>query len=492
MNQVKVRVQNFRIVEDASILIKGITGLVGESNHGKTSIYSAIKTALYNIAGTDYVRSGTRASAVGIQFEDEGKPPVQIIFKKEGSSMYLFNGKKYEKVGRTVPEDIEGFINMSQVELGDDTKINLNFMDQLSEPLLKKFSDTKLYNLTIKSFDGEKVNEAIKLAKKDIDLFSDQINKMNVEHEVKKKDLHEVNVKLEQFSELQYVKENYLKYSQAKKIVLWIEGAQARLGDITRQLQVGKKVINDTQIIIKISELAEQAKKAQNTVLKIDDFINDRNKLTNSLKYSEEFMQKFKVIEPIELELSAYEANVKNYSRIVDFIGRREYLKNLLGKEQDAKYKEFDTLEPDYQVILISIEDLKLMDEWESKLEKINQSLHSCESFIEAYNDEEALVKQAMERHECPVCGSKTEENTEEMNQEFYKKIEAIKAKRSQKEGEKEILTNQLNSLTVEIKDAGYSPDTLEQDRASIEKSITEFEAKAEPVVNKLYQELGL
>jgi DNA repair exonuclease SbcCD ATPase subunit len=114
---VKVRVQNFQSIEDASIEIKGLTVITGTNNAGKSALFRAIKGALCNTPGTDFVRIGASHCRVDLEFDDG-----QNLSWEKGKNLntYTINGKPFPKVGRGRPEELEVF-GVEPITVGDDT-----------------------------------------------------------------------------------------------------------------------------------------------------------------------------------------------------------------------------------------------------------------------------------------------------------------------------------------------------------------------------------
>ena len=73
-----------------------------------------------------------------------------------------------------------------------------------------------------------------------------------------------------------------------------------------------------------------------------------------------------------------------------------------------------------------------------------------------------------------------------EINAILTQKIEALNRKKSELEAEHTVLTRQLSELDEEIKKQGYDPEKLPEKAAELSKLISEFEAKATPIVDKI------
>lgn len=105
---IKVRVRNFQSVEDAELVISGLTILTGTNNAGKSAFFRALRGALVNARGTDFVRHGAQHCIVDIEDIETGQ---KLTWKKggDGSNDYWVNGKHYPKVGHGVPDEARIF-----------------------------------------------------------------------------------------------------------------------------------------------------------------------------------------------------------------------------------------------------------------------------------------------------------------------------------------------------------------------------------------------
>lgn len=232
----KVLIKDFEIIEDARLELEGLVAFVGESNNGKTAIYNSIYVGTYNIQGVNYIRrvqgkpvpNGTK---VGMWF-DEGT----VIFEKAQSPVYKLQvgdtKQVFDKAGRgPTPQDVAELLNMSILDV-DGTEVNLNFVPQLSEPLLMKLSEGLLYKLVVKSFDGEKIQEAISLCNTDILAKDKEIKLKEVEIDVQKKHRLQTIEKQEKYEGLETVSgeiDTYRKSINDLEILLGLVGKYTEL-----------------------------------------------------------------------------------------------------------------------------------------------------------------------------------------------------------------------------------------------------------------------
>lgn len=109
---VKVRVQNFQSIEDATVTIDGLTIITGTNNSGKTAFMRAIRGVFTNAPAGPFVRHGCAHLTVTLIFDDGTSIKWEKGWEKpeqKGKTVnqYTINGKLIATVGRGVPPEVE-------------------------------------------------------------------------------------------------------------------------------------------------------------------------------------------------------------------------------------------------------------------------------------------------------------------------------------------------------------------------------------------------
>lgn len=102
----KVRVRNFQSIEDAEVVIDGLTVVTGTNNAGKSALFRAIRGAFTNARGSDFVRLGASHCTVDITFDDGKKLRWE---KGDKVNDYVIDGKSFKKVGHGIPPEARIF-----------------------------------------------------------------------------------------------------------------------------------------------------------------------------------------------------------------------------------------------------------------------------------------------------------------------------------------------------------------------------------------------
>lgn len=121
---VTARVQNFQSVDDATIVIDGLTVITGTNNSGKTAVMRAIRGVFTNAPPGPLVRHGCAHLSVTLTFDDG----TSVLWEKgwekpdqKGKTVnrYTINGKQIATVGRGVPPEVEA-LGVREVRAASD------------------------------------------------------------------------------------------------------------------------------------------------------------------------------------------------------------------------------------------------------------------------------------------------------------------------------------------------------------------------------------
>ena len=110
---VRIRVRNFQSIEDAEVEVSGFTVVTGQNNSGKTALMRAVRGVFENTGGDAFVRNGTDAFAVHLDFGD-----TNVTWTKgpKVKPTYVIGGKTVNP-GRAVPDEVRS-IGVAPVQAG--------------------------------------------------------------------------------------------------------------------------------------------------------------------------------------------------------------------------------------------------------------------------------------------------------------------------------------------------------------------------------------
>ena len=357
-----VRIKNFKIIEDASIKIEGITLLQGESNNGKTSIYDGIETVVLNKKGDDYIRKlndeivgeGTNIN-IGVDNHN-------IQFKKKKSAIYYLDDQKFSKLGKSgTPEEIDSILRLSPIDIEGD-KVYLNFYEQQSAPLIKQLSEYQIYKLIVHSFDGERIANAISLAKSDLDDKKQEVHDKETKLDVQKQNrLYYIDL-IDKLTIVRY-KDDYSDYLRNKNV---IQDIVPKL-DEKQSLEESKALYQDF-----IDRYSDDIEKYLDQIYKAEKYIDKINVIEEHYNYLVQYNDKYKSLNDVNKELNKLDFDTLLF-QIDSF------------KEEERFYKEVmdsnDTLS-DYRNKYKQLNIVKgILDQ------SLNDNFKNIDYYIDLYNN---------------------------------------------------------------------------------------------------------
>ena len=121
---VEVRIKNFQSIEEATLVVDGLTVITGTNNSGKTSAVRAIKGVFTNPPAGALVRHGCAYLSVTLIFDDGTTVTWEKGWEKPNQkgktvNRYVLNGKELAGVGGGVPPEIED-LGVKEVRAGSD------------------------------------------------------------------------------------------------------------------------------------------------------------------------------------------------------------------------------------------------------------------------------------------------------------------------------------------------------------------------------------
>lgn len=128
---VRVSIHDFMNLQSAEFTVEGLTLLRGASGSGKSSVLRCLQGLFTNRFRAGCVRWGCTHFTVEVEFPQG----VSLSGRKSSSGgvSYLYNGVRFEKVGRSVPEEILQALNLGSY---GSSPASLHFWNQFGTPWL--------------------------------------------------------------------------------------------------------------------------------------------------------------------------------------------------------------------------------------------------------------------------------------------------------------------------------------------------------------------
>jgi DNA repair ATPase RecN len=385
---VHVNIRNFQSIQEAKIVAEGFTILVGESSQGKSACLRAINAACNNKFKQGFLRYGADTIEIGISYDDN--PNMLIVRKtKKESPTYELGELVFQKLNRTLPQEIEEFNNYGSID-SYEQKYPLNFFSQFSKPLLLEFSQKRILEILSSSKAFDDMNEA-----------SSKLNKKKEQNNGAFKQI--ASMISENKKQLSQYKENEeLIHDDIEKMKIAMESTEKSenliltADTLLNLISLQEKESKHLDALKKIKGLCEQIEGNNKQVhdigslwLAIGDSQAEEDtakRLTKRISICEQYISSLKKKEALRIDLledldnSMLQAK-ETSTRISSLKAKIGLLNEAVSKRQRIGTIETQRKDLDYI--------LELMDIYRS----VHSTIHSKQSMID--------------NHICPICGSK-------------------------------------------------------------------------------------
>lgn len=158
--ELSIEIANYQRIKKAQLTFKpGTTLILGSSNQGKSALFRAIETAVFNLPRDSHVSKGQTKSAVKLSYDGHYFIWLRDL-KSATKTKYIVDGKEFLKVGRTQLEEIGSIFNMKEIEISG-IKERLNFSSQLSYPFLLNRLPSELFKFFSYSSESDNLTEVL-------------------------------------------------------------------------------------------------------------------------------------------------------------------------------------------------------------------------------------------------------------------------------------------------------------------------------------------
>ena len=259
-NQFNLSVKDFQIIKGANLsFLPGLNCIIGQSNNGKSALFRAAKSCIYNIPGTSQVRLGASSYAVGIQVNGH-----TVILQKGTNNIYKIDGQTINKIGRTQLEEVAKALNIKELNL-NGTNEQINFLDQMEKPFLLDRSETELFRFIVDSGKDNNITSALKSITqdrqqitRDITLTEGKLQALEQDTEKKKLELANSKDKLDVCERVIAIGPKIQRVKEITKLKETFEQDNEQLLKSTKLLENTTSIINKVEFKVleeKISSL---------------------------------------------------------------------------------------------------------------------------------------------------------------------------------------------------------------------------------------------
>ena len=386
----KILISNYQSIRKADIKLGNITIISGRSDSGKSALFRAIKGAVINQSGDEYITVGEKETTVQI---DNVK---WIQSRKENA--YEIDNKRWEKCGRGVPEEVRSELNIGEFEFGKDIKLLLNFSGQLEGAFVVQGNPADNAKVIGSISNVHVVYNGIREAEKDtknikrkMNSMQEQLEETKIQLESEVKSFERIDkyyrVLEEVFTKAHIIDNAIVRLLSLRKgcIVLTKEkNALERKLEAYKDVKFGK-IAKNIELSMKLTSVGNKY-----SCLKPDiTGLNSRLKAYNGVKWD-------KIVKLID-SIGYTEGLMNRYKSLQGDIGNAEKVKNSFGRVSIERG-------------LISLNAMETLLKLRSKNDRINQDIRINKDDIKSRRKElKELSDELKEIDVCEVCGSEKE-----------------------------------------------------------------------------------
>jgi len=397
---IAIEIKNFQSIASLKFDIDGFTALVGRSNIGKSAIVRAIKNALTNPRGTDFVRHGKDCSRLAkgtkkckcfasVRIKSE---KMDLLWEKgDGVNRYKLNGKDYDKVEVGTPEFL--IPDFEPVKVGTDKQL-LQVSDQFAGTggtgpiFLLNQSGSVVADVISDVAKLDSINVAIRLAEKDR-------KEANSTRKIREKDAADLKLKLVSYDGLDGTTE------EARDVASRLKGLQATAQEV-ETLKGYVTSIRTLAITVKGIGTALKA------VLPEADLGQMGAELTTLTGFAQEVgaraavVQQLEGVDKVEIRgLEGIKEQLSEYERVSGWLDSLRSFKSRMGNWKPVAQATV----PDIQPVTQAHAECEAVEAFTSQFREVVAAEASlAEQLLAAEAEEQAIVREFEALGVCPTC----------------------------------------------------------------------------------------
>lgn len=417
-----IKIKYFQTHEDTNLeFANGITVLVGKTDSGKTAIIRAIKLITKNKPrGNGFIsaffpadKKNKPTSKVTLTLEDD----TEITrTKSENKNEYTIKKNELEEsfnnFGVNIPPEVEQEIGLTAVQIDQDTALDVNIAEQLSQPFLLFESPSVKTKLIDKIARIDVLNKAIKNTK-------NEQNEIKAKQKVLKENLEKTDKELEFFTNIEQEKENLEKIKQLynsliekQKLLEKYKQLKQALNDINIAIEKGQKTKQELVSFISLS--TEKIKTVKENFSKVElltkchkeyvSYMTEINDTKNILSNKESILTFSKT-------LSNLKNKVLEYEKLSELSNKLLYLNQSFNTEMNIKLENQKVLQNSRLLndLKNKVMFLDKINNLQNQLLTLSSSIDTAHAFIPQQQEK---VRQAIQELNnlynqikiCPVC----------------------------------------------------------------------------------------
>ena len=270
----KVKAKNQGYIKNADVdFVPGLNVLRGKSSQGKSTLFRAIETTVFNLPSDYLITYGEKKSSVTLEYNGHEIKRDRDLDAKEYKTVYYIDGTKYVKNGKTALEEVQEKIGLKELVISN-SKLHIAFSSAFGLPFLVDESPQKIFDFITFSSSSLDISDVVQKIKSDISENKDETKKLEIE----------INTLKDLFIKQSKKKELFNEYSEINKLSENVK----KSNDIYNSIS---EILNDFSKTEKEIKTLERLPVLDKNNIEYDDFLK-LNDVINSLKEKQEEIKK--------------------------------------------------------------------------------------------------------------------------------------------------------------------------------------------------------
>jgi hypothetical protein len=311
-----------------------------------------------------------------------------------------------------------------------------------------------MYKIAVKSFDGEKIQEAIALSKKDLDKKKNELKLKSNEIEVQKKSRLAIIEQIKYFDPLIFIREEFQVYDRDLKVLPHITDWNNNLVALTSEITQVEKVLGNFSPMEAMTKAMEQMKVNVQIVNGLTSLKDKIDTLNSEIQEGESVLKHFNGLGEFDIQahtndrwklqtlvnwnnqLLSDQADIDMEERKLAFLGPEfndilSMVRNQLQEEDKLKWvtsqsvtlstmnRDITVLEDNIKVLgdlpentqyLKDVDDIQILEGSYLNLKQAVELQNAEEEKLKQLTEEIAHLQHMVDNNICPTCGSHVDE----------------------------------------------------------------------------------
>lgn len=356
----KLQIKNFQSHKDTTLEFdEGLNIIVGPTNSGKSSILRALKKVIRDSpSGNNFVNVDAKECIISIETEKD-IIERRIVTSSTGETKtneYTLNEDCFAKFGKEIPLEVIRTLKMPEVEF-DNSKIDLNFADQLEGPFLLSSPPSLKARVLGKLSGVDILDSAIVQVNKNLRKLSGDIKDGNEKVEILEKELSEFIDIEKRERDLKGLKQSL---DEVEKNLSLVEELQRLESNLKKVVGDGKVVKKELESLKKVDNISfDEVEGVCSSLQEIKTLYTNINVLDGKEKTLQNELNKLEALDDFEITFDTIKTGLGQLEnlqsleeQLIVFEKVKEYEKNIktLDVNIDTKIGELQMFLKDLKV----------------------------------------------------------------------------------------------------------------------------------------------